>query len=789
MPPTLPLPGALIWIRQRRWRVERVRRFRSVVRLDVADRGDQMTFLAPFDRAARDGERRTLRHVRPQQALARVAGVAGRTHGWRTLRSLVAAKIDLLPHQLEPALAAHAAARRILIADEVGLGKTIQAGIVIAETLARESSARVLVIAPGALRDQWERELADRFGIAATLADRDGLDALARQGAFGDNPWTRAGVWLTSIDFLKQPHVFDALPHQPWDVVVIDEAHSVCGESARFEVSERLGRQARCLLLLTATPHSGDAERFERLAQLGRLPGDPALTVFRRTRAELGLRVDRAVRWLRVPLSLTERRALAALMAYEASVLAAAGEPERSGALLLLSVFRKRALSTMAALKSSIARRLAWLDGHLADERDRWLQPRLAFDDVDDEYSASERAALTADVGMEAGAERAWLTRLAVLAADAAAFETKACTIERLIARTSEAVVVFTEFRDSLQMVASRFTPGVRTAMLHGGMTRDARRAELARFLGGEARILVATDVAGQGLNLHTRARWVVNLELPWTPTRLEQRAGRVDRIGQRRRVHVTSIVASGDAESDLVRHLAHRVLTAQRSLGADVFADIAPSEESVRAALIAQARSPARPLVPFVAVSTRGRRSAVAIARRAIEARTLVARWRHHEPVGAVWTRRRRGRAALLVFSVAFIARSGDTVERHVIGVRVEGLARTDTRFDDALEAARAAARQQLHVRHKVVSTRLRRLARLRVDIEQAIADELLAHVTPAETQNGLFDRAAARHYEELTSTRADIVQATRARIAHLDESAILEIGPAELVAAWVLP
>jgi superfamily II DNA or RNA helicase len=195
---------------------------------------------------------------------------------------------------------------RVLIADEVGLGKTVQAGLVIAELSRRDIALRIIVLAPAALREQWTDELRQRFRLPCLAADRAGLDALSRTGAFGDNPWQRSGIWIASPDFLKQQHVAAALPHDPWDLVVIDEAHAVCGESDRYEVVSQLAARSRRVLLLTATPHGGDEARFNRLVGLGKAgleADDERLTVFRRTRMEIGGRPKRRVRWHLVTLS------------------------------------------------------------------------------------------------------------------------------------------------------------------------------------------------------------------------------------------------------------------------------------------------------------------------------------------------------------------------------------------------------------------------------------------------------------------------------------------------------
>ena len=173
---TLRSPGSgdHVWIRQRRWRVERIRRQADVVRYDVVARDRRATFLAPFDRPVSSSRAGRLRYAPPRQALARLADLVGRTFGDRTIASLAGADADILAHQLEPACAVIDGARRVLIADAVGLGKTIQAGIVIAEIARRVPAPRMLVVVPASLVDQWSDELQRRFRIQCAHADRGG---------------------------------------------------------------------------------------------------------------------------------------------------------------------------------------------------------------------------------------------------------------------------------------------------------------------------------------------------------------------------------------------------------------------------------------------------------------------------------------------------------------------------------------------------------------------------------------------------------------------------------------
>ncbi len=787
---SLPLPGDLVWIRQRRWRIERVRRSRNVVRFDVASRDGRLTFLAPFDRPTSVPRSERFQRVRPQQALARLAHLVGRAYGSRSLAAAIDAGIDVLPYQLEPALAFVRGTRRVLIADDVGLGKTIQAGIIVAECMRRDPAARVLLIVPASLGQQWTEELSCRFGIACIASDARRLESLARTGAPDGNPWDRCGVWIASIDFLKQTHVLEAMPLDPWDVVVVDEAHAACGDSERHLACQQILRRSRHCVLLTATPHSGDAARFERLLNLGQTRHD-RLTIFRRTRAGLGLAVNRRVRWRGIALSDAGRRVLDGLMAFEAALLRTAGSSRRDAALLLLSVFRKRALSTMSALSRTIDRRLAWL-GAVEDDDIDWVQPSLGFDEDADDLGDDERAALTGRTGMSAAHERAWLRRLRGLIDVAGRNDRKIAHIAATLKRVGDPAVIFTEFRDSLDAVERRLSLVRSVATLHGGQSMQDRRRELDRFLDGAASVLLATDVAGQGLNLQSRARWVISLELPWNPARLEQRIGRVDRIGQARPVHATLLVARHEAEAGLLATLARRALVARQTLGDGLLDSVTPDASSLARALIERVPLETTGESPLVPVCRSWRRPAFAVARQIGRGRTFVHRWRapaadedrtsraHVDHLTALSA---AAGGSFLVFSVPILDRTGVVVERHVVALSVPnpgGSCSERNRGTHALarivEAARAVAARSVEKRVRRVQRRVRARLGVVAAFDHGLASEIRDEWVPAEAQPGLFDRRelaafeAARRAGLSLERELDAERDVRARQAIID-------------------
>ena len=791
----VPLPGDLVWIRRRRWRVERVRRDRHVVCLDVAARDKRLTFLSPFDRVFTVTGAPPIRRVRAQEAHARLAHLVASSSDIRLPSAIVCATCDILPYQLEPAIAMLTGRARVLLADEVGLGKTIQAGLIVSELVRRDATVRAIILAPASLRDQWEDELRQRFGITCLAADRSGLDAIARNGAFGDSPWQRPGIWIASPDFLKQQHVFDAMPRTPWDLLVVDEAHAACGKSDRYDLVHQLACRSRRVLLLTATPHSGDQQRFERLINIGRIdlpethgkPGDQLL-MFRRTRDAMGTtRGVRRVRWHFVGLSETESKTLAALRAFELSVLKRAGQDEQ--ALLLLSVFRKRALSTMWALAQSVRRRLEFLGDEGVEEALRWIQPSLGFEDEPDPAEVEERTGLTVRLDLSERQERSWLRRLRSLAEEAAREESKIRRITAHLRRSREPVVIFTEFRDSLDAIRRRLPFDRPASILHGSQDVVERRHQLRLFLDGTTSVLLATDVAGQGLNLQSRARWVVSLELPWNPTRLEQRIGRVDRIGQRSSTHFTLLVARDESESGLLTHLSRRILTARRSIGEDVLRTITPPEEAVRGALLFHSSLPAETSAALsLPTCTRWERLAERAARVLERRRSFASHWKggttappagsvrcDHARVGGLIP---RPFGSLFVFSIAISDGNDTFMDRLLVPIGAAHPA-TSARVCRAMAAAlRPRALAAVRKRLRALALRWLRTVDTGMVREVSVAALIEREYGDREFQPGLFDQRDITTFdaEQLDAEAAG--EAAKRELDRRTNSCCLNIG-----------
>ena len=684
-------------------------------------------------------------------ARARLAHLVASTFDLNTIGAARDARIDLYPHQLEPALAVLAGHRRVLVADEVGLGKTVQAGLIVAELLRRSPTARALVVAPAGLLDQWADELSARFGVVTRAAGPADIESSNDMLAGAGDPWRAPGVWVGSVDYLKQPHIFATMPLVPWDLVVIDEAHGVAGRSDRHQAVDEVCRRARHVILLTATPHSGSGADFDRLATLGALgaPPDP-LILFRRTRHTVALEIPRRVRWHRVPIRPSVAKLFRALTEFEQMAVTAAREAEcGQAAALLCSVLWRRAASTIESLARSLGRRLACLEARSDRSLPDWLQPRLDFGDVDEDGGELERAALTADVGLRVDRERSALRTLARLAARTTNDDPKLARLGGLVRRARDPVVVFTEFRHSLEAAEAVLALRRPIAVLHGGLGPTERRVALGRFLAGEASVLLATDVGGQGLNLQSRARWVINLDVPWNPARLEQRIGRVDRIGQTRPVHATLLLLRHKADEDMRAALTRRADVAQRAVDPALFRSITgrPSQPAgaaggVATTLPAETRSLSmNPMTSWV-------RPARALARVVSSKRALARCWRG--PSGSI-----NRPFAIIAASSAFVNRRRSTMLGYVVPLMDETGAVAEAHLvviEASIRVSRGRLPRALAVRAELLArthlvarrARVRRLAAERLARRVTTLHAVVAHLArlseASETQLGLF-------------------------------------------------
>lgn len=607
-----------ILLRDRPWIVRNVQAVtgdRHLLKLEALD-GDEPAYL---DVAVPPEEPQLLPAERPVFDLGQLDSLAGWANAHRILAATLIqtaglvsggrfGRVALEAYQLAPTLQLLSKPRpSLLIADDVGLGKTIEAGLAMLELMARGRVRRVLVVVPPGLMEQWRQELFEKFGLEFYIIGNASELVVAQESLpAGVSPWDALPRVITSIDYLKKDTVRARALRRSWDLVIVDEAHALAESGSpqnpyrtqRTRLGIALRETARSLLLLTATPHNGYAHSFRSLLELV----EPTLATFkgshedlrrrvettmiRRMKAQIRRRVNgqeepvfppRTVEGVPVPLSDAEKRLLREISAYCAQTLRQArGVEDEELVGFAMQIVKKRALSSRQALLQTIEHRLEALEREDArEEPPRPAEVRDFQADLPQTESQSEqtarrilRSAIPRDE-VRRGSELRTLKRIRTLlkkiSEPDAKLETLVSELKGMVAQDPfEKVIVFTEYRDTLDAIRARLDvePELqgRYVMLHGGLTRRERLRRQNRFAQPETQVLLATDAASEGLNLQEHCRRVIHMELPWNPNRLEQRNGRVDRYGQRRPPIIRYLYYPDSPEDDVLARLVKKI-------------------------------------------------------------------------------------------------------------------------------------------------------------------------------------------------------------------------------------
>lgn len=574
-------------------------------RLDEPSSGhplDEITFLAAAARIADTLERDTL-----------VAPLEG--------------SVIPLPHQIYALSRAMSGDRvRYLLADEVGLGKTIEAGLILRELKARGLAKRILVVAPAGLATQWVQEMRTHFSEAFTLIRPGDFSALRKIGRLEDdvNLWRMHDQVVCPLDSVKpmdgrrgwsrdqveqyNRERFEDLVAAAWDLVIIDEAHRLGGSTdlvARFRLGEALGQVSPYLLLLSATPHQGKTDAFRRLMAF--LDPDAFAdeesvrqenvapyvirTEKRRAIDSEGNPLFKPRRTQIVPVRWGEthqdqQRLYEAVTDYVRDGYNQAVREKKTAIGFLMILMQRLVTSSTSAIRQALERRLATLDlpqGQLSlfpedvgadwaemdgqDQMDLLLKSRL-------KSLKNERA----EVELLLSAAR----RCEARGADAKA-ETLLDQIRQLQREESDPelkVLIFTEFIPTQEMLRQYLGDrGFKVVCLNGSLGMEERTA-VQRTFAGDAHVLISTDAGGEGLNLQF-CHVIINYDLPWNPMKLEQRIGRVDRIGQTHVVRALNFALEETVELRIREVLEEKLHTILQEFGVDKLSDVLDSEDA----------------------------------------------------------------------------------------------------------------------------------------------------------------------------------------------------------------
>ena len=556
--------------------------------------------------------------------LFRLATEALRTHlahAFDPQFAVSVSQVDPLPHQLD-AVYRHILPLpriRFLLADDPGAGKTIMAGLLMRELMQRGDVQRVLVLCPKALTDQWRREMWERFRQRFVL-----LTGAEIANAFGQNAWIENDHVIASIDLATQEHVLPGIEQSEWDLIIFDEAHKLSAyrygpaskidKTKRYQLAEKLSKRTKHLLLMTATPHRGDDENFRLLLSVldedvfasiagarRAIEGDSSPYFLRRMKETMRhfdgrpIFLPRNVDTVKYDLDPHEQELYDAVTKYVAEGLEVAESARNRNVTLALIVLQRRLASSLYAVYRSLERRRDRLSNELKEARTSGrlkleiadLERDLDDEDEDAELSEEEEEILsgasTARTPEELEAEIELLDGLVDQARAAMQHgpERKLREFQGVLSRgiegTDEKLLVFTEHRDTLTYLTDKLREwGYNVINIHGGMRLQDRIAAEKEFR-GPAQFLVATDAAGEGINLQF-CRIMVNWDLPWNPNRLEQRMGRIHRYGQQYEVEVVNLVAATTREGAVLIRLMEKLRRMRESMGQDQVYDVISS-------------------------------------------------------------------------------------------------------------------------------------------------------------------------------------------------------------------
>jgi len=537
-------------------------------------------------------------------------------------------RVDPLPHQLEAVYdyLLKLARVRFLLADDAGAGKTIMAGLLIRELKLRGMCERILIVAPANLAFQWQRELKEKFDEKFLVIKGEDI-----RDQFGVNQWLEQKQLITSLDLAKRTEILPGLRQVRWDLIIVDEAHRMswsppARKTGRYALGELLRDISDHMLLLTATPHKGDPANFSLFLQL--LDADAYADVrsireamdrhrapfyLRRTKEAMvyfperqadGSWVAKKIFTKRIPHTVDFHidgpefdlyKSVTRFVKRMSARAAAAGDDPRARAVgFLMALYQRRLASSTHAVCCSLENRVKPLELGLkkAQEIARTAPPDLPDADDLEEMDEGDRqrfeemleAISLAGSAEEVRAEVAELKQLAeqAKAVEQAGVEAKLSRLKNVMHEQGffdhpdQRLLLFTEFKDTLDYLVARLTDwGFRVGCIHGSMrigSRDDAGSRLhteQQFKEGAIQVLVATEAAGEGINLQC-CNILFNYDIPWNPNRLEQRMGRIHRYGQRKDCLIFNFVATNTIEGRVLQRLLEKLQEIRNALDDD---------------------------------------------------------------------------------------------------------------------------------------------------------------------------------------------------------------------------
>lgn len=524
-----------------------------------------------------------------------------------------------LPHQLHVLNRAVSDNNvRYILADEVGLGKTIEAGLIIEELKARGLIKRILVVCPTGLVTQWSIEMEEKFGEKFRIILPEDYDTI-RKITDNDDVYGQFDQVISPMDSIKplekrigwteerikqynEERIYSII-NSGWDLVIIDEAHRVAGstgEVARYKLGNLLAAASPYLLLLTATPHNGKTEPFLRLIRLVDEKAFPNMkAVVKEQVAPYVIRTEKReaidnngnllfknrnthIVELHWDERHSQQRKLYEMVSSYVSKnynKALRNRGKNMWVIFLLIMMQRLVTSSTTAVRQSLQKRIKILE----EQAFRYeSMTEAAFVEIDLEENMEEAIAA---ISMDIKSEIEDLNQI-VAVAQQAEYQYLDVKVEPLLSIVDDIfaedrnrkLIIFTEFVATQQYLSKLLKDrGYSTSLLNGSLSIEERNLVLAEFR-EETNILISTDAGGEGLNLQF-ANYMINYDLPWNPMKIEQRIGRVDRIGQQRDVEIYNFVLADTVETRVKDVLEEKLSVILREIGIDKYADVLDSE------------------------------------------------------------------------------------------------------------------------------------------------------------------------------------------------------------------
>jgi superfamily II DNA or RNA helicase len=513
------------------------------------------------------------------------------THIFDKLSSLSNSRTRLLPHQIESTyIVVNSLKHRFILADEVGLGKTIEAALIMKELIFRKDYKNVLIITPSPLMVQWRTELKNKFNEDFKIIKRNNFLTQS------DLNWSNYNRIITSIDFIKNPKYTEEILKRKWDIVIFDEAHRLRRDYSKitraYLFAEKISKRTECLLLLTATPFRGKLEELYYLTHLvdpnilgsyhafvndyiignkSDLREKISKVLLRRRKVEIGGFTKRFAKTVMIELSEEERQFYEETTNYVRQEYNLALQTKNRAIGFVMVVFQKLLDSSVFALITALSKRKFLLENRLS----RIYQNPIENEDWDiDETEGIED--FVSDMESSAWKDFAntkreilTLNRLIHLGKtierDSKSIKLKE-TLQKLSRLGHEKFIIFTQFRSTQEYLYSILEGEFKVSLFHGSLSMDAKEDAITDFK-NSAEVLICTEAGGEGRNLQF-SNILFNYDLPWSPLKIEQRIGRIHRFGQKKDVYIFNFASKDTVAERILEVLTNKIRLFEESIG-----------------------------------------------------------------------------------------------------------------------------------------------------------------------------------------------------------------------------